>query len=159
MSHFRCLPVPTETGDRWRATGVDDFGNILVRMPSDGGAPCRHCLRKAAVGEEMLLGSYRMPGPTGIYWTPSPIFLHAEPCTAHDQIDHVPETVRGSLVSVRAYNEDQMCLYDLGQAVDGANVDPFLARAISDPRTAFVNIHTAKPGCLLCRVVAINSGA
>ena len=152
MSHFRCLPIPTETGDRWRATGVDDFGNTLVRMASDGAAPCRHCLQVTKPGDAMLLGSYRMPGPTGIYWTPSPIFVHAEPCDAYDQVDHVPQTVRASLVSVRAYDANQMCLYDLGQAVDGIDVDPFLARAISDPRTAFVNIHTAKPGCMLCRV-------
>jgi hypothetical protein len=157
MSHFRCLPVPTETGDRWRATGVDDFGNTLVRMASDGAAPCRHCLREAAAGAEMLLGSYRMPGPTGIYWTPSPIFLHAEPCVAYDQADHVPDTVRARLVSVRAYDAAQMCLYDLGQAVEGGDVDPFLARAISDPRTEFVNIHTAKPGCMLCRVERLSA--
>ncbi|MBC7636107.1 MAG: DUF1203 domain-containing protein [Acetobacteraceae bacterium] len=152
MSHFRCLPIPTETGKRWRATGVDDFGNTLVSMASDGAAPCRHCLREAKPGDAMLLGSYHMPGPIGIYWTPSPIFVHAEPCAAYDQMDHVPETVRARLVSVRAYDANQMCLYDLGQAVDGIDVDPSLARAISDPRTAFVNIHTAKPGCMLCRV-------
>ena len=152
MSHFRCLPTPSETGARWRTTGVDDFGNTLVRKISDGVAPCRHCLREGVAGEEMLLGSYRMPGPIGIYWTPSPIFLHAEACAAYDQANHVPDTVRGRLVSVRAYDADQMCLYDLGQAVEGGDVDPFLARAISDPRTSFVNIHTAKPGCMLCRV-------
>ena len=27
-----------------------------------------------------------------------------------------------------------------------------LARALGDPRTAFVNVHTARPGCLLARV-------
>ena len=152
MSHFRCVPIPTETADRWRTTGIDDSGNKIMRMASDGGAPCRHCLRRGAAGDMMLLGSYNLPGPTGIYWTPSPIFVHAEPCDAYAAADDIPEIIRNSLVSVRAYDAAQMCLYDLGQAIEGAAVDPFLARAMADPRTSFVNVHTAKPGCMLCRV-------
>jgi hypothetical protein len=53
---------------------------------------------------------------------------------------------------VRAYDAEDICLYDLGQVCAGADVDAPLARALDDPRTAFVNIHTARPGCLLSRV-------
>ncbi len=87
MSHFRCVPIPTETAQRWRATGRDDAGNALRRS-----------------------------------------------------------------MSVRAYDAEQMVLYDLGQVAEGPQADAPLARALADPRTSFVNIHTAKPGCLLCRV-------
>lgn len=152
MAIFRCIPIPTETTTRWRASLIDDNGNTLRRMTSAGTYPCRHCLRPGAAGEDMLLGSYNLPGPRGIYWTPSPIFIHAEPCERYAADDDVPGIVRGSQVSVRAYDADDQCLYDLGQAVDGVAVDPFLRRAITDPRTSFVNIHTAKPGCMLCRV-------
>jgi hypothetical protein len=60
--------------------------------------------------------------------------------------------VRPRLVSVRAYDAEDMCLYDLGHVADGTAIDDALARALDDDRTAFVNIHTAKPGCMLCRV-------
>jgi hypothetical protein len=43
-------------------------------------------------------------------------------------------------------------VYDLGHVGPGDAVDASLARALDDPRTAFVNIHTARPGCLLTRV-------
>jgi len=153
MSVFRCVPIPTETVERFRATGIDDAGNTLRRMPArDAGAPCRHCLRDAPAGETMLLGSYNLPGPRGIYWTPSPIFIHADGCERYDRSDHVADTVRSRLVSVRAYDAEDMCLYDLGHVADGHEIDDALTRAITDKRTAFVNIHTAKPGCLLCRV-------
>jgi len=153
MSTFRCIPIPTETAERFRATGLDDAGNSLRRMPAGPtGAPCRHCLRDGAPGEMMLLGSYNLPGPRGIYWTPSPIFIHADACERYDQFDHVAATVRPRLVSVRAYDAEDMCLYDLGHVADGDAIDDALVRAITDPRTEFVNIHTAKPGCLLCRV-------
>ena len=53
---------------------------------------------------------------------------------------------------MRAYDAEDLCLYDLGQVVDGAAVEAPLFRALADGRTGFVNVHTARPGCLLCRV-------
>jgi hypothetical protein len=153
MPAFRCVPIPTEAAERFRTTLRDDAGNAMRHMAAGPtGAPCRHCLRDGATGEAMLLGSYNLPGPLGIYWTPSPIFIHAERCARYDRADHVAETVRPRLVSVRAYDGEDMCLYDLGHVADGTAIDDALARALDDDRTAFVNIHTAKPGCMLCRV-------
>jgi hypothetical protein len=57
-----------------------------------------------------------------------------------------------SLVSVRAYDGADQCLYDLGVVCTGEEAEAPLTRALADPRTAFVNIHTARPGCLLSRV-------
>jgi hypothetical protein len=154
MSRFRCVPIPTETAARWRSTGRDDRGNALIKRTVDGpGFPCRHCLRLGAAGEEMLLGSYDLPRPQGVYWTPSPIFLHAEDCprfTAEDTI--APIVLAPGIVSVRSYDAEQMCLYDLGAVSEGQDVAPILARAVADPRTRFINIHTARPGCLLTAV-------
>jgi hypothetical protein len=154
MIRFRCLPIPTETARRFRSDGTDDRGGALThRLPGpDSRCPCRHCLRFAADGEPMLLGSYDLPRPVGVYWTPSPIFVHAESCAAYARMDHIPDIVRGSLVSVRAYDDADLCLYELGQVCEGTEVDAPLQRALADPRTAFVSLHTAKPGCMLCQV-------
>ncbi len=157
MTAFQCIAIPTETAERFRRTGIDDNGNTLRRMtvsPESGAAfPCRHCLRPGAPGEVMLLGSYNLPGPRGIYWTPSPIFVHADACPRAEAANEVAPIIRlNPLVSVRAYDAADQCLYDLGHVGDGAAVDAPLQRALSDPRTAFVNVHTARPGCLLSRV-------
>ena len=154
MTDFRCLPIATETADRFRVTGRDDAGNeLLRRQPGlDSQCPCRHCLGYSAEGDTALLGSYNLPRPRGVYWTPSPIFVHARACPRYDRVNDIPEIVRGTLVSVRAYDANDMCLYELGQVRDGTEVDEALHRALDDQRTAFVNIHTTKPGCLLCRV-------
>lgn len=150
--HFRCVPIDTATARRFRATGVDDYGRPVIRRIASGrGEPCRHCLRLAAEGEEILLLSWHLPRPLGVYWTPSPIFLHARDCEAYAGSDELPEIVeRNALVSVRAYDAEGLCLYDLGVVSDGAEALAPLARALADARTAFVNIHTARPGCLLC---------
>jgi hypothetical protein len=155
MTAFRCLPIDTEIADRFRATGVDDNGNALRRMVATpaGGFPCRHCLGLAAPGETVLLGSYNLPRPRGIYWTPSPIFVHAAACPRFDAANEVAPIVRrNALVSVRAYDGADQCIYDLGQVCAGEEVDGPLARALGDDRCAFVNVHTARPGCLLARV-------
>lgn len=138
----------------WRRTGRDDRGQALIRRLADGpGLPCRHCLQPAKPGEAMLLGSYNLPHPRGTYWTPSPIFLHAGDCpryTAQDEI--APIVLANPLVSVRAYDAEELCLYDLGQVCSGTEVAAPLHRALEDARARFINIHTARPGCLLCAV-------
>ncbi|MBK1658074.1 DUF1203 domain-containing protein [Paracraurococcus ruber] len=154
MPRFRCSPIAAETAARWRATGQDDQGRPLHRRPVDGpGFPCRHCLRLGEAGEEMLLGSYNLPHPQGVYWTPSPIFLHAHDCGRFDAVDEIaPIVLANGIVSVRSYDAEEMCLYDLGAISEGKDVAPILDRALADPRTRWINIHTARPGCLLTAV-------
>jgi hypothetical protein len=143
--------MPTEAARRFRETGRDDRGQPLHRRVADGpGFPCRHCLTLAEPGEAMLLGSWDLPRPGGVYWTPSPIFLHARDCPRFAAANAIPPTVLANgLVSVRSYDAQEMCLYDLGQVCEGKDVSAPLLRALSDPRTHFVNIHTARPGCWL----------
>ena len=151
MVGFRCIPMDTASAIRFRHTGRDDAGNSLHRNIVGHPAPCRHCLADAQIGTTMLLGSYHFGRPHGVYWTPSPIFLHAEPCEHFEHADTVPEIVRNRLVSVRAYDGDDMCIYELGDVCEGTDVERLLDRALADRRTDYVNIHTARPGCFLCR--------
>ena len=158
MTRFRCVPIEEAVAERFRRSGRDDRGNVLRRMEAseDGGFPCRRCLSCAAPGDAMLLGSYDLPRPSGIYWTPSPIFLHARDCLGFTAEDVIAPIIRANaLVSVRAYDAADQCVYDLGHVCPGPEVDGPLERALADPRTAFVNVHTARPGCLLCRIEPI----
>jgi hypothetical protein len=154
MTRFRCIAIPTEAAERFRRTGLDDNGNQLRRMEANGaGFPCRHCLQLGKAGEFMLLGSYNLTRPRGIYWTPSPIFVHADSCPAYTDADAIAPTIRANgLVSVRAYDAADQVIYDLGHVCAGADIDMPLDHALGDDRTQFVNVHTARPGCLLCRV-------
>ena len=155
MTGFRCIPIDTSIAQRFRATGRDDRGNAIRRTKAVAGQayPCRHCLGLVAAGDDVLLASYDLPAPTGLYWTPSPVFLHAADCPRYEAVNEIAPIVRANaLISVRAYDSDQLCLYDIGQVCAGAEVDAPLERALDDSRTAFVNIHTARPGCLLTHV-------
>ena len=161
MPNFQCIPIPTEAAERFRRTGIDDNGNALRTMEAtdEGGFPCRHCLSFAKAGEAMLLGSYNLPRPRGIYWTPSPIFIHAEACPRFSADDILAPIIgQGALLSIRAYDNADQCIYELGQVCAGSDVDAPLDRALSDSRTAFVNVHTARPGCMLSRVERRSEG-
>jgi hypothetical protein len=101
----------------------------------------------------MLLASWDLPLPQGPYWTPSPVFLHAQDCGGAPVEGALPETVTANaIVSLRHYDAAGMCLYDLGVVVPGNEAEAALRARIDDRRVAFVNIHTARPGCWLTQV-------
>jgi hypothetical protein len=152
---FRCVAMPTATADRFRQSGVDDFENRLTRMTtdSDHGYFCRHCLAQPGKGHDVLLGSLNVQPPKGYYWAASPIFICAEPCERFEQGNVIPPAVRAvQLVSARPYNGDNRMLYDLNDTVTGDRLEPLVQRCLADSRTAYINIHTGRPGCFLCRV-------
>lgn len=154
MTRFRCVPMDTASARRFRATRRDDRGGPIQERVVDGpGFPCGHCLQLGKPGEVMLLASWELPLPQGAYWTPSPVFLHAKVCEAATLEDALPEAVRvNALVSLRHYDVAGMCLYDLGVVVPGEAVEAALRERLTDARVAYVNIHTARPGCWLARV-------
>ena len=151
MTDFKCVPIGTQVAKALRASPKDPAGNVIRKVDSPG-MPCRHCLASSAAGEVVLLASYDLPRPKGLYWTPSPIFVHARDCTGYDRVNEIAPVVAERLVSLRSYDADHQCIYDLGVVVEGIDAEAPLRTALADARTSFVNIHTAKPGCLLCTV-------
>ena len=154
MSTFRCIPIDTAAAVRFRATGRDDRGGpVHLRTVTGPGFPCRHCQRLGQPGETMLLASWDLPLPQGPYWAPSPVFVHAHGCARTEVADSLPETVtRNAIVSLRHYDAAGMILYDLGIVLPGEAAEAALRERLADPRVAYVNIHTARPGCWLTRV-------
>ena len=120
MSDFKCVPIETGIAEAIRSNANDPSGNLIRNVPSsETGAPCRHCLESVVPGETVRLASYDLPRPKGLYWTPSPIFVHATACQRYERCNHIPEIVRNSLVSLRSYDAEHQCIYDLGVVVDG----------------------------------------
>lgn len=156
---FRCISIDTAAAERFRQTDKDDAGDDLRRVtvwtePGGGLSPCRHCLSPIEDGRDALLGSYHLQRPLGAYWTPSPIFVHADTCVRFDEAGTLPAFMRDIPLSVRAYDGDDQMLYDLSGLASGDEADAMIERGLNDPRARYANIHTAKFGCFLCRVEA-----
>jgi hypothetical protein len=155
---FRYVAMPTETADRFRQSGVDDFRNPLRQLTAhaDEGYFCRHCLAQPGRGNQVLLGSYNVKPPNGHYWQPSPIFFCAEGCQRFERDDTIPPAVRAiQLVNARPYDGEDRLLYDLNDTVTGDRLASLVQRCLEDSRTRYVNIHTGRPGCFLCHVERI----
>lgn len=152
---FRYIAMPTGVAAQFRSSGADDFGNRVKSMiaAADTGYLCRHCLAQAGKGCEVLLASYNIERPKRHYWQPSPIFIHAEGCERFARDNEIPPALSAiQLVNARPYDRDDMMLYDLNDTVTGDRLGPLLERCLADERTAYVNVHTGRPGCFLCRV-------
>lgn len=148
---YNIVPLPTELVDRWRARGVDDYGNTLAPVVADApnAFPCRHCLRDAMPGEPMLLAAhspFALPGP---YKEVGPVFVHATPC-ARWRDDGVPPQLRRRLLALRGYDRAQTMID--ATVVDGAALEPELERVLARGDVDFVHVRFAKPGCFACRI-------
>ena len=148
----RYVPMDSSTVERFRQTGLDDGGDSFRQVTAELSVyPCRHCLRRAKPGEQLLLGSYHLELPKGAYWTPSPVFVHQDQCEQFRSESEQPEILFGPPLSVRAYDQDHQMIYPLTDVARGKGALDLVERAFADAKTSYVNIHTAQFGCFLCR--------
>lgn len=155
MSTYRCIALSTRDALRYRGAAVDDFGYPIQRVIAHDTYPCRHCLREASAENGMLLLSHQVPEPRSVYGHPTAIFLCAQSCERFDQPDTAPDIVRNRHVSLRAFKADGMMLYDANELVEGEGHGAAIRRIFDRREVAFINVHTAKAGCLLCHIVRV----
>jgi hypothetical protein len=105
---------------------VDGDAPTAVRRIAEGREPCRRCLRRAEPGS-------------------GPVFVH-ETCGTPGTGD---AQVRGSVLSVRAYDRHAMLLD--AEVMPGEALGD-RAAALLDGEAAFLHVHFAGPGCFAFRV-------
>jgi hypothetical protein len=152
MRSFRCIAIGTNDAVRLRRATTDDFGNAIQRFDLDRTYPCRHCLQEATAKTGMLLLSYQTPKPKSVYGQPTAIFMCASDCARFGQPDAIPDIVRNRLVSFRAFRRVGMMIYDANELAEGTGHEAAVRRIFARDDVAYINAHTAKPGCLLCHI-------
>jgi hypothetical protein len=152
MATYRCIALSTLDAMRYRTATTDDFGYPIQRLHRGESYPCRHCLREASGEDGMLLLSYQTPEPRSVYGHPTAIFLCARDCARFEEPDAVPEIVLNRQVSFRAFRTDGAMLYNANELADGGSHDAAIRRILGRSDVAFINVHTAKAGCMLCQV-------
>jgi hypothetical protein len=147
---FTITPVDTDTATALRmdiAGGRVAAERVVLDEP---GAPCRQCLRPGEVGELMVLFTYQPFRGDSPYAVPSPIYLHADPCTSYDRVTEVPPIARPGLRTVRSYDAGHRLLD--GEVVPGAEIEATIGQLLDDDRAAYLHVHSATAGCFTCRV-------
>ena len=114
------------------------------------GFPDRIEIRDVARGEPVLLLNYLHQPADTPYRASHAIFVREGAQRAHDGIDAIPEPLRCRPISLRAFAADhEMVDADL---VDGASLEPLIARFLEQPRVAYLQAHYAKRGCYAARI-------
>jgi hypothetical protein len=124
-------------------------GAVRVIAEADFGYPCRVSLKDADAGEELLLLPYEHLPRNSPYRASGPIFVRKHAVKRLLDVDEVPSYVTRRLISVRAYDSDDMMLS--AEVCEGPDVAAALVRHFSDPHTAYIHLHNAARGCFSCR--------
>ena len=65
-------------------------------------------------------------------------------------VNEVPDLLRTRMLSLRAYGREGMMVS--ADVLPGTEVERGIEQLLETPRTAYLHIHYAKPGCYACRV-------
>lgn len=72
---YEITPIRSDFLTQVRKTGIDDLGQPVEYIEAEGGEPCRDVLRRALVGEKLILASYSPFEIAGPYKEYGPIFV------------------------------------------------------------------------------------
>ena len=112
--------------------------------------PCRVEMRDAAPGETVLLLNHVCQPADTPYRASHAIFVREGATDVYDRVDEVPAVMRPRLLSLRAFDADGMMVD--ADVVDGAAVEPLIARLLANADVSYIHAHYAKRGCYSGRI-------
>lgn len=123
-----------------------------VRMIADKkpGYPCRVTLEDAEPGTAVLLVNHEHLAVDTPYRSRHAIFVSEGADMPARYANTVPEQLRSRLLSMRAFDADDMMID--AEVLEGTGLDAEIARMLADPQTAYLHVHNARRGCFAARV-------
>ena len=148
--HFRIQGLPAEQFAPLFALSDDALKERgAVRTIADGPRPCRISLTDAKAGDELILVNYEHHAVVSPYRMRFAIYVRAGEET-FDAVDTVPEQLRKRTLAVRGFDDDAMMTG--WELIDGVKLEDAIKRQFADPRTAYLHVHFAAPGCYAARI-------
>jgi len=151
--HFRIQGLPAEDFAPLFALSDEELAHRgAVRRIADArdpGYPCRVSLTDSRVGDELILTNYEHHAVASPYRMRFAIYVRKGERT-FDAVDDVPEQLRKRTLAVRAFDDGAMMTG--WELTEGEKLEAAIERLFADPRTAYLHIHFAAPGCYAARV-------
>jgi hypothetical protein len=120
-----------------------------VRRTAEHPAPCRISLTDATPGDEVILTNYEHHAVDSPYRMRFAIYVRKGEET-YDAVDAIPEQLRKRQLAARAFDQDGMMIgFEL---TAGTALETAIDRLLADPRTAYLHVHYAAPGCYAARI-------
>jgi len=120
-----------------------------LRKIADGPCPCRVSLTDATPGEEVILVNYEHHAVDSPYRMRFAIDVRQGEET-FDAVDAVPDQLRRRTLAVRGFDDKAMMTG--WEVIEGIWLEEAIERQFADPRTHYLHIHFAAPGCYAARV-------
>jgi hypothetical protein len=114
------------------------------------GFPCRVSLQDAEAGDEVILTNFVHLPSESPYRSTHAIYIRKVATAAASYSDSLPEMLRSRLLSVRAFDADDMLVG--ADVIEGDRAEEAIARFFGDPAVEFLHVHFAKPGCYACKI-------
>ncbi len=121
------------------------------------GFPDRIEVRDAEPGETLLLLNHIHQPANNAYHSSHAIFIREGAETAYNAVDEIPEVMRVRMMSVRAFDRDDMIIR--ANAVPGGEMQPLVERFLADPDVAYLHAHYCARGCFAARIDRAESSA
>jgi hypothetical protein len=122
----------------------------LRHAVAEDGLPCRVSLAHARIGDEILLLNYEHQPAHSPYRSRHAIYVSRGAARAFDEVDTVPDTITTRLISVRAFDANDMIVD--ADVVDGKEAAATFERLLASGDAAYLHVHNAKRGCYAARV-------
>jgi hypothetical protein len=152
MNPIRIVAIPTEIAEAVRKTmRAPGYGFPAHEEAGTDDAPCRHCLRLIAAGQErrILFTFDRFSGIEELP-QPGPIYIHAEACARYEEDDGFPEDLRSGPRTLEAYAKGRRLI---GQEyVADGEFEPAIQLWFSRPDVDYLQVHSATAGCFTFRI-------
>ncbi len=120
-----------------------------IRKIADGPSPCRISLTDAAPGDEVILVNYEHHAIASPYRMRFAIYVRKGEKT-FDAVGTVPDQLRRRTLAVRSFDDKGMML--AWELIEGIWLEEAIERQFAEPRTQYLHIHFAAPGCYAARV-------
>lgn len=150
-STFRIVPLPTDiAANSRRAAESGAKDHAVIKVDSATGYPCRHCLRWAQPGEQVILFPYASIPPGHPYSETGPIFVHVDECQRYSATEEYPADFRNGRV-FRAYDANYNMID--AQVAKGSDPEAVIEKLLQNPKTAFVDARSVTRGCFTFRIL------
>jgi hypothetical protein len=149
---FRIKGLPAETFQHLFALSDAELGAhraLRRKVEEPFSTPCRVSLTDADPGQEVLLVNHEHHPVDSPFRSSFAVYVRAGE-TTYDAVDQVPDQLRRRLLSVRGY--DSRGLMVEAEVVEGRELEGTIERMLAEPRTDYLHLHFAKPGCYAARV-------
>lgn len=150
---FRFVALPSERFAHLRSASDAELralGALRAVADEKPGYPCRVSLADAEPGESVVLLPFVHLDVASPYRASGPIYVRPGAPTARPAAGEVPAFFSHRLLSVRAYDADDLLV--AAEVVPGGELAAGVADLLGAPSVRYLQVHNARPGCFMCRV-------